>query len=245
MRQFPSEQYTGSTPGYYDLAWRKGHGVQWFWHEVRFRAVEEFLPARLRRILDLGCGPGTFLGRLPVGFEEGLGLDLSPGQIAWAAEHYGRPGLAFQCADVRELSSEEPFDAVTSIEVIEHLPEDAEDGFLSSVRRLLVPGGRFVLTTPNYSSAWPVVERLVSQMGPIDYRVQHINPFTPDRLHRRLERAGFIDVEIRTFFVAAPFLAAINNKAATALLSAERRWLPRWGMELVAAAVSPGASACQ
>lgn len=225
--------------GYYDRVYRRGRGTQWYWHEHRFRMVERLLPGDCGRILDLGCGPGTFLGRLKIPFERGLGIDLAAAQIEYAQRLYGRPDLEFRATDVRSFVGCETFDTVVSIEVIEHLPEADAQLLLRTIHELLNPGGTVVLTTPNYRSAWPVLEWMVSRIGPVDYTRQHINPFTPARLAAALENAGFCGVEVHTFFVLAPFAAALSRSLADRLLRMERSLFRRLGAELVVRAQKP------
>jgi len=228
--------------GYYDLVYRRGRGVQWFWHEHRFRVVEQLLSGPFRRILDVGCGPGTFLGRLRSPFQDGLGIDIATGQIEYARRTYGRPHLEFQVADVRDVREREPFDAVVSIEVIEHLPPVDTQPFLQTIWNLLKPGAPLVLTTPNFHSLWPVIERVVSWIGPVDYVRQHINGFTLPRLEEEVAKAGFCNIRTQTFFVLAPFTAAISPSIADAMLRAERALLPVLGAELAVRAERPKSS---
>lgn len=238
--QFPREEYFSIPAGYYDSVYRRGRGVQWFWHQQRFAMVEACLQPGLGRILDLGCGPGTFLGRLPIPFRSALGIDLAGPQVDYARRTYERPGLEFREADVRELAVGDSFDAVVSIEVIEHLPPANMPGFLRTIFDLLSPGGVAVLTTPNLRSAWPLVERAVSVIGPVDYRLQHINLLTARRLAAALGEIGFEAVEVSTFFIASPFLAGLSSALARRVLAFERSALPAWGCELVARARKPG-----
>ena len=238
---FDAASYDEIEPGYYDRVHRRGRGVQWFWHEHRFRTVERLLPKPLGQVLDLGCGPGTFLGRLEEPFADGLGIDLADPQIEYARRTYARSGLSFRQGDVRELVGGSSFDAVVSVEVIEHLPPAEANGFLRTIWSLLRPGGTVILTTPNYRSLWPLLEVLVSVLGPVDYRAQHINPLNADRLGLALEETGFEAVTVDTFYVAAPFLAAVSSRLAERCLAWERRLLPRLGAELVARARRPEA----
>ncbi|HEX6903579.1 MAG TPA: methyltransferase domain-containing protein [Thermoanaerobaculia bacterium] len=237
--EFRPELYDEISPGYYDLVYQRGRGTQWFWHHHRFGVVTEGLPAAVGRIIDLGCGPGTFLGNLKTPFEHALGIDLAAPQIAYAQSRYRRTGLEFRVGDVTVLDPGQRFNAAVSIEVVEHLrPEDTQ-GFFSTLYDLLEPGGTLVLTTPNYRSFWPLLEWLVSKIGPVDYREQHINPFDRGRLRREAERAGFVDVRCQTFFVIAPFLASLSGALAEFVLRWERRLLPWLGAELALYARKP------
>jgi 2-polyprenyl-3-methyl-5-hydroxy-6-metoxy-1,4-benzoquinol methylase len=236
---FDPGQYDAISPGYYDLVYQRGQGVQWFWHHHRFGVVAAGLPAEARSVVDLGCGPGTFLGNLKRPFERALGIDIAAPQIAYGQKRYRRPGLEFRVGDVTGLGQGERFDAAVSIEVVEHLrPEDARP-FLTAIHGLLEPGGTLVLTTPNYRSFWPLLEWLVSRIGPVDYLEQHINRFDRGRLRREVEAAGFVDVRCSTFFVVAPFVAALSTRLAELVLRWERRLLPWLGAELALVARKP------
>lgn len=231
--------YEEMEPGYYDRAFHRGRGVQSFWQRHRLRRVRECLPPEPKRIIDLGCGPGTFLGNFVNGRSYALGVDFAGPQIDYARSHYGRPGLDFQHADIIGFEHDTPFDSAVSIEAIEHLPRDKTRDFLETLRRLLEPGGTLVLVTPNYASAWPIIERLISRFGAVDYVAQHINRFTRDRLVSEVVDAGFLVERCRTFFVVAPFLAAASTYAAERLLPIEAALLPSIGSELLLVARRP------
>lgn len=236
---FRLDHYLEIEPGYYDKVYRRGRGVQWFWHHHRLRLVESKVPADCKRLLDLGCGPGTFLGNLKRPVESALGLDLAEPQIAYAREHYARPGFEFRVADVRDAALEQGFDTAVSIEVIEHLPPAEVGGFLRDAYAVLRPGGHLILTTPNAKSLWPLLEWLVSQVGPVDYRQQHLGLFDRKSLVRAVTEAGFEPVLAETFFVAAPFVAPLSGSFAAGLLGLERRFLPALGAELLLVARRP------
>ncbi len=236
---FRLDHYLEIEPGYYDKVYRRGRGVQWFWHHHRLRLVESKLPADCRRLLDLGCGPGTFLGNLARPVESALGIDLAEPQIAYAREHYARPGIEFRVADVRSAALEGQFDAAVSIEVIEHLPPDEVHGFLKDAYSALRPGGHLILSTPNVRSLWPLLEWIVSVVGPVDYREQHLGLFSRKSLSEAVAKAGFEPIAAETFFVAAPFLAPLGRRFAGGVLDLERRFLPALGAELLLVARRP------
>ncbi len=236
---FRTDHYIEIEPGYYDKVFRRGRGVQWFWHHHRLRLVESKIPADCRRLLDLGCGPGTFLGNLKRPIENALGIDLAEPQIAYAREHYSRPGFEYRVADVRDASLEGGFDTVVSIEVIEHLPPSQVQAFLRDAFAVLRPGGSLILSTPNVKSHWPLLEWLVSRIGPVNYGEQHLDLFDRKRLAAEVAAAGFVPERVETFFFAAPFLAPLSRRLAAGLLDFERRFLPAWGAEILLVARRP------
>ena len=101
--------------------------------------------------------------------------------------------------------------------MIEHLHPAIAHRFLREARRLLKPGGRLILTTPNYRSLWPLIEVVLERMSPVKYHEQHINKFTPSSLVKFVESGGFEIQAVSTIFISAPFLAPISVALADAV----------------------------
>ena len=74
------------------------------------------------------------------------------------------------------------FDCLILSEVIEHL--EAPQVSIREATRVLRPGGRLLLTTPNYRSFWPIMEWAVDHgnMAPKMAGEQHISKFNPASL---------------------------------------------------------------
>jgi trans-aconitate 2-methyltransferase len=106
-----------------------------------------------RRIVDLGCGPGTATVRLGVRWPaaEIVGIDSSPAMIERAVA-VAIPGrLRFELGDVRTWSPPEPVDVIVSNATLQWIPghEDLLAGFLSA----LSPGGSLAFSVPaNFDS---------------------------------------------------------------------------------------------
>ena len=104
---------------------------------------------------------------------------------------------------------------------------------------LLKPGGRLLITTPNYRGTWPVVEWLTDHLGSAAHmdEDQHVTHFHRAMLREFLEAAGFQVELLTTYSTFAPFTAAVSWKFAAWLDRAERG-LP-FGNLLVAVARRP------
>lgn len=99
-------------------------------------------PPRGRRILDLGCGKGRFARVLAARGARVVGLDVSAGMLAAARDS----GIACLRGSARRLPfATASFDAAIAVEVFEHLEPAAVADACAEIRRVLRPGGTFVL----------------------------------------------------------------------------------------------------
>jgi len=214
--------------GYYDAVFRRGRGIQSKWHHLKFRRVIEEIEG-YERHLDVGCGPGTLIGLLDERFVS-TGIDISTTAIDYARREYATESKRFFAVSAQTLPDEcRDYDAATIVEVVEHLsPADLDEVLRATIGRLR-PGGKLVVTTPNFHSAWPLVEMLVNRIGEVDYDVQHINRFTRPRLRQLLEDVGLKDVRVHPYLALAPFAAPIGWRRADALARLERGPIERAG----------------
>lgn len=232
--------YDAIGPGYYDEVYRRGSGIQSKWHHLKFNHVRSRLPADCTRLLDIGCGPGTFIGALPDTIDA-TGTDLASAQIDYANARYGSSTHRFLSVGAGPLPFDAgSFDAVTLIELVEHLERSVTEALLAEALRVLRPGGKLLLTTPNYAGFWPILEKVVNARAPVTYEDQHITFFTPARLRTLLADGGFVRVRVSTFQGVAPFVAALNWKLADRLQKFENPLLrPALGFLLLGEAYKP------
>ncbi len=143
------------------------------------------------RVLDVGAGFGFFLEAAERAGYEGYGIEVS----AHAAEQARRRTRA----QVLQQGAEEPFpfpdahfDAVTLLDVIEHLPRYPIT--LASCRRCLRPGGKLVVITLNARS---LARPLLGRRWAWYQDPTHVHMFTARMLRQGLEEAG-LEVETLT-----------------------------------------------
>lgn len=103
------------------------------------------------KYLDLGCSDGDFTTQVATEIKarELYGIDVSADSVRHASEK----GVKALCLDLNcgpLPFSDNSFDLISAIEVIEHLTDT--DRFLSEVHRCLRKGGYFLITTPNLAS---------------------------------------------------------------------------------------------
>jgi SAM-dependent methyltransferase len=225
--------YSTIPSGYYDHIFRRGRGPQSKWHHIKFCIFQELLKGRIAH-LDIGCGPGTLIGLLPGGFKS-IGVDLAEEQVAYAKRAYAAESKTFlQVGGYPYPFPDASFDCITVIELIEHLPLDEAEAILREAFRLLTPGGVVVVSTPNYASCWPVLEKIVNRLAPVSYQHQHITRFTSHTLVSLLRSAGFGAVQCRAYQGFAFLAAAFNWRLADLVDIAERHitWR-RYGLLLL------------
>ncbi len=228
--------YESIPVGYYDEVFHRERGVQSKWHHLKFARIRERMQ-QPQKHLDIGCGPGTFVGTLS-GRGTSVGVDISQAQLDYAEQHYASPDRRFVAITPGTLPFEDAsFDCVTLVELIEHLTSDDALATLREAHRVLGPGGQLLVSTPNYRSLWPAIEGLLNRLGKVDYSDQHINKFNRERLARLLQDCGFREVSVEAYQLAAPFAAALGWRVADTVAHLEPNWLTsRIGLLLLAEA---------
>ena len=143
------------------------------------------------RLLDVGCGFGSFVGLMRRRGWDAEGVDPSPAAVAAAR----KAGLPVRLGTLEDLDGPAgAYDAVTLFYVLEHLPEPM--GALKKIHGLLKPGGTLLLRVPHTT---PIV-RLLSPFGAGAALYDppfHLHDFSPRVLARMLAEAGFAGA--RTF----------------------------------------------
>jgi 2-polyprenyl-3-methyl-5-hydroxy-6-metoxy-1,4-benzoquinol methylase len=136
------------------------------------------------RLLDVGCGTGNFLAGMAALGWEATGVEFDDGALRTARQH---KGIMVYPGSVEEQGfSDNSFDAITLSNVIEHVPDPAAT--LAELKRILAPGGRLVLITPNINSlGHRIFGRCWRGLEP----PRHLFLFNPLTLEGFAKRAGF------------------------------------------------------
>lgn len=161
------------------------------------------------RVLDFGCGNGSFAHWLStMGFAV-TGVDLSSAGIAVAKNAF--PEMTFS----NDLSAENierlgPFDLASCIEVIAHCFDPEAE--IKKIFDNLKPGGTFVLVTPYYGYlkilALALTDRLKKHQS-VASSAAYVNLFTPYSIADLLERSGFRDIGITRVGRISPLAKAM------------------------------------
>jgi 2-polyprenyl-3-methyl-5-hydroxy-6-metoxy-1,4-benzoquinol methylase len=218
-----------------------GPPVQRFWHRSKLDLLDWIFPVRNGDdVLEVGAGSGVFADAMASRGARVVAIDANDSAIDYAVSTFARPGLTFLKGYLDELRFEpQSFDKATCLEVIEHVYPDQVRALLSSLMRILRPGGRLLLTTPNYRGLWPFVEWTADRFSPaakMDAE-QHVTHFHRKRLADFVRAAGFEIEKLRTYSTFAPFTAALSWKFAERAERWEREIDLPFGNLLVTVAV--------
>lgn len=168
------------------------------------------------RLLDMACGVG-FGTRLVAdacpSLDEAVGVDLDPEAIRYARERYGRASVDFVEADALSYRDAERFDAVVSLETIEHVSDPQ-----ALARRLVAlvrPGGLLVASVPITPS--------------VDWNPHHRTDFTERSFRGLFEDGELREVGTLHQVQAVPVLALLRGRERR--LADRRPRLVRWYLD--------------
>lgn len=127
------------------------------WHRLIQRHLNPHRDIEGRHLLEIGCGRGGFalwLAQHNARPTKVIAADFSRTAIAIARKRSGdQPkNLHWMVQDIQDIGlPENTFDTIFSCETIEHVPSPTRA--VRELARVLKPGGRLFLTTPNYMNA--------------------------------------------------------------------------------------------
>lgn len=159
------------------------------------------------RVLDLGCGNGSFSNIIAQAGYDVTGSDDSQSGIKFAQEAY--PNCQFIQESIYDLSPEKlgkKFDVIIAVDVIEHLFYPKE--LVGIAKKCLNPNGYLIITTP-YHGYWKNLALAI--MGKWDQHLTvlwdggHIKFFSVTTLTTLLNDQGFSNINFK-FVGRLPFL---------------------------------------
>lgn len=143
------------------------------------------------KLLEVGTGAGRFLQRMHKAGWIVQGTEFDPAAAARVRRKYG---LGVDIGNLADLDyPADAYDAVALSQVLEHVHDPL--ALLKECHRVLRPGARLVLTTPN---ALARAHRLYGHHWRGLEPPRHLHIFTPAALSRCARAAGFMPIELKT-----------------------------------------------
>lgn len=166
------------------------------------------------RVVDLGCGWGTFGFALADRVGEVVGVDFSARSVELCRRQLAddpKDNLSFVCADAGDTGLEAgSFDVALAADLFEHLYPEDSSRVAREAYRLLRPGGRFVTWTPHRGH---ILEVLKNRDIVLERDVSHVDYKSMATMKRLLVDAGF-DIE-RAYYAEShlPVLRVVERIA--------------------------------
>jgi 2-polyprenyl-3-methyl-5-hydroxy-6-metoxy-1,4-benzoquinol methylase len=176
------------------------------------KVLEIHRPRPDARVVDLGCGWGTFSFELAKLTAAVVGVDFSEKSIELCNRRLAREpmdNLRFVCADAGQTGLEaEAWDLVVAADLFEHLYPDDSRRVVEEAHRLLRPGGRLSVWTPHRGH---ILEVLKNHDILLARDVSHVDYKSMERMTAMMTGAGF-EIE-RAYYVEShlPLVRALER----------------------------------
>jgi len=163
-------------------------------------------------LLDIGCGTGTLAAMLATSPLPArlVGLDYSPAMCQVADRKARQTSIddrvRFTAADSEHLPfADASFDVVTCSNSFHHYPH--QQAVVHEIRRVLRPGGRFMLIDGFRDNivGWVVFDVIIAAVE------KHVFHAPWSTIHRYFESAGFRDIRRRKFNFWFPLLLTVGT----------------------------------
>jgi SAM-dependent methyltransferase len=188
------------------------HENSHWWFRWRYDLITK-LVASLKcddsfRILDAGCGTGQMTKQLEA-IGEAFGLDSAHEAISYARSR--GVGRLVRGSITAPPFAEASFDCVLALDVIEHVDDDM--GILTSLFRVIKPGGHLIITVPAFDALW-------SEHDEINH---HKRRYRAPQLRLLIKEAGF-DIERVTYCNTVFYLPVLLTRKVKNAWRNVSRW---------------------
>lgn len=195
------EPFISPNPEFYDIVASDGYyGLRW-----DAKMISDYiLNLKINSVLDYGCGSGEFLKTLPQGIKK-LGIDFNVKNFSDK-----NLNLEFKAGDLLSFQTQEKFESVVCLQVLEHLTKVKEH--LLKMLSLLKQGGYLFVSVPNQNG---ILRQIKNQGKSLDFPPHHLTRWSGKPLRKIAELFSLklikIDIEPLSYI---HFRWAINMRLA-------------------------------
>lgn len=180
-------------------------------HMDRYRFAATFITKG--HVLDMACGAGYGAYAIATEKESSLqsitAVDIDASAIAYAKQRYAHPLISFVEADAMKFGEQGFYDAIISLETIEHLPHPAE--FIKHLHNILKEDGKLICSVPVTPS--------------VDANPYHLNDFTERSFGQLLSVNGFVIQQKMIQVQPFTLFSVLNKKEKRAEELRKNLWL--------------------
>ena len=156
--------------------------------QILKKNLEFLIPKKrgIRKVLDVGCGLGEFLGYCDEREMKTYGLDISEFAISIAQKNTKAHLKKWDIGKKKWPFEDNFFDAVCALDVLEHIKNS--DFVIKEAFRVLMPGGVFFAITPNGDLMRSKIQKKLLPLDPT-----HINVQGEKFWEHSLKQVGFVN----------------------------------------------------
>jgi 2-polyprenyl-3-methyl-5-hydroxy-6-metoxy-1,4-benzoquinol methylase len=156
------------------------------------------------RVIDIACGDGYGCRILSGSAGTVLGIDINESLIAGNIAANTASNIGYAVDNAFDLSlADSSLTGATAMELIEHIPLDKVDRFVSEVRRVVAPGGSFICSTPqNGHGDIPVVPHHVKEYSVAEFKTILTRHFSRVKIYSSKSGGRLTEDEIGQKMVA-------------------------------------------
>lgn len=140
-------------------------------------------------ILEVGCGTGNYLFKLAQIYEKVCGIDLNEGMLEKCKKKtQDLPNVELKQSSAQSIPfPDKSFDVIVAMQTVHHYGDDNNRlAFFKEARRLLKPGGRFIM---NYSEPHQLQFHYPILLGGVSTSKSVINERTPEEYSKLAKQA--------------------------------------------------------
>lgn len=202
------EKKLGIPPDYQYKALKNHNFLKANWHRNKLTALDYILKiVRPQRVLDLGTGSGNFELNFHKRVRKITGIDYNDEAINFLKDKLKKEkinNVKLKVCDIRNISKIKnlgKFDLIILTDVIEHLRIKEVVELTGDLKKLLIPGGKVCVITPNYKSLWSILEKTLDKLAIVPHfeSQQHLSKFYKDNLEKIFVKGNFKPIFYRTF----------------------------------------------
>ncbi len=186
--------------GHPSYVWRFGQ-------DRRLELIQRYANPEGKRILDVGCGLGTYIRKLRASSQDVYGVDVDPKKVVQAQQELDNIYLA----PAEELPfADDHFDLVLLHEVLEHVDDDRQA--VREAYRVLKVGGQVIIFAPN--RLYPFETHGVYWRGEYQFGNVPLVNYLPDRIRNRLcpHVRAYTAATLRQLFDECPHRVVIHTQ---------------------------------